>query len=61
MREFIERNGETFAHPPEGLDVTARTIEDRAAALISEADFIEWVSRTAWSAALTGGNEFSLS
>jgi prophage maintenance system killer protein len=28
MREFFDRNGLPFTHPPEGLDGTARMIED---------------------------------
>jgi death-on-curing family protein len=43
MREFVDRNGQSFTHPPEGLDATAHTIEDLAAAIITEADFVEWV------------------
>lgn len=43
MREFIDRNGETFTHPSGGWEATAQMIEDLAAALIAEADFIKWV------------------
>jgi death-on-curing protein len=43
MREFIDRNGATFTHPPEGLSATAAMIEDLAAALVSEQDFVSWV------------------
>jgi death on curing protein len=44
MREFIDRNGATFAHPAGGLPSTAGTIEDLAAALISEQQFCAWVA-----------------
>ncbi|HYM55092.1 MAG TPA: type II toxin-antitoxin system death-on-curing family toxin [Solirubrobacteraceae bacterium] len=43
MREFLDRNGARFAHPPEGLDGTARAIEDLAASVLSERDFGAWV------------------
>lgn len=43
MREFLDRNGVAFAHPPEGLDGTAQAIEDLAANILSEADFIAWL------------------
>lgn len=43
MREFIDRNRATFTHPPEGILATASMIEDLAAAIVSEADFIAWV------------------
>jgi death on curing protein len=43
MREFVDRNGGSFTHPPEGLDGTAQTIEDLAANVLSETDFIAWV------------------
>jgi death on curing protein len=43
MREFLDRNEATFAHPAEGLDGTAQAIEDLAANILSEADFITWV------------------
>ncbi|MGO9322508.1 MAG: type II toxin-antitoxin system death-on-curing family toxin [Solirubrobacteraceae bacterium] len=43
MREFLDRNGVSFAHPPDGLDGTAQTIENLAANVLSEADFIAWV------------------
>jgi death on curing protein len=40
MREFIARNGATFSHPPEGLAATASAIEDLAAGVTGETDFI---------------------
>lgn len=43
MREFIDRNGATFAHPPDGTDGTAQAIEDLAGNVLSEQDFIAWV------------------
>jgi len=43
MREFLDRNGVPFAHPVDGLDGTARAIEDLAANVLSERDFIAWV------------------
>src|SRR5580658_9322027 len=43
MREFIDRNGSYFNHPDDGLDGTARTIEELAAGTLSEAEFIPWV------------------
>jgi death-on-curing protein len=43
MREFLDRNEATFTHPPDGLDGTAQAIEDLAANLLSEIDFIAWV------------------
>jgi len=43
MREFLDRNGTTFIHPPDGLDGTAQAIEDLAAGLLSEKDFSAWV------------------
>lgn len=43
MREFIDRNGATFTHPSGGLAETAQEIEDLAAALIREGQFISWV------------------
>jgi death-on-curing protein len=44
MREFIDRNHAAFSHPRGGLAETAATIEDLAAGLISEGDFIAWVN-----------------
>jgi prophage maintenance system killer protein len=44
MREFLDRNGATFTHPAEGLDATASVIENLAAALTSEAEFMAWVA-----------------
>ncbi|MDA0161135.1 Fic family protein [Solirubrobacter ginsenosidimutans] len=43
MREFIERNGAVFTHPPGGLADTAQMIEDVAAGVASEATFTAWV------------------
>lgn len=43
MREFLERNGADFHHPPEGLAGTAQAIEDLTAKALREEDFIEWV------------------
>jgi death-on-curing protein len=44
MREFIDRNGVPFAHGPGGLDATAKVVEDLAADILSERDFIAWVA-----------------
>ena len=44
MREFIDRNDATFAHPTEGLSATASVIENLAAAAISETEFMAWVA-----------------
>jgi len=43
MREFLDRNDESFTHPPEGLDGTAQAIEDLAANVLSEKDFVAWM------------------
>jgi len=43
MREFIDRNDATFSHPDGDPDATASMIEDLAAGLVPEADFIAWV------------------
>jgi death-on-curing protein len=43
MREFLDRNGVSFTHPPDGLDGTAQAIEDLAANALGERDFIAWV------------------
>jgi death-on-curing protein len=43
MREFLDRNEANFTHPPDGLDGTAQAIEDLAANLLGETDFIAWV------------------
>jgi hypothetical protein len=43
MWEFLARNGTTFKHPNNDLMGTARAIEDLAANLVSETDFIAWV------------------
>jgi death on curing protein len=42
MREFLDRNGASFAHPDDGLDGTAKAIEDLAAGIMDEASFISW-------------------
>jgi death-on-curing protein len=42
MREFLERNGATFSHPPTGLDGTAKVIEDIASGVLGERDFMAW-------------------
>jgi death on curing protein len=48
MREFLDRNGATFTHPPEGLDGTAQTIEELAAGRLGEQELMAWVlTRTA--------------
>ncbi|MGA9314213.1 MAG: Fic family protein [Solirubrobacteraceae bacterium] len=44
MREFLDRNGAVFQHPADGLEGTAQTIEDLAANVLSEHDFVVWVS-----------------
>jgi hypothetical protein len=44
MIEFIERNGGTFEHPPEGLMATAEMIERLAARTITEEEFRVWVA-----------------
>jgi death-on-curing protein len=43
MREFLDRNGAVFKHPPDGLDGTADTIERLTSGDLDEAAFIEWV------------------
>ena len=43
MREFLDRNEASFAHPPGGLDETAQAIEDLAANTLAEDDFAAWV------------------
>jgi death on curing protein len=43
MREFLDRNGFSFTHPPDGLGGTAQAIEDLATNTLSERDFIAWV------------------
>jgi death on curing protein len=45
MREFIDRNGGTFTHPPGGLMETAKMIEDLAAGRVEEGAFRVWVAR----------------
>lgn len=43
MREFLDRNGVPFTHPAGGLDGTAQAIEDLAANVLGEREFIAWV------------------
>lgn len=43
MREFLDRNGVAFSHPPEGLLGTAEVIEELAANLLSDRDFFAWM------------------
>jgi death-on-curing protein len=43
MREFLDRNGAAFTHPPDGLYGTASAIERLAAGDLDERRFIEWV------------------
>jgi death-on-curing protein len=43
MREFLDRNDVPFMHPADGLDGTAQTIEDLAANVLDEREFIAWV------------------
>lgn len=43
MREFLDRNGAEFRHPPGGLDATAQTVEDVAAGVLDEAGLATWV------------------
>jgi death-on-curing protein len=43
MREFLDRNEVGFAHPPDGLDGTAQAIENLAANVLGEEEFIAWV------------------
>lgn len=45
MREFLDRNDVGFAHPPEGLDGTAKAIEDLAANILSETEFTAWLKQ----------------
>jgi death on curing protein len=43
MREFLDRNGVSFTHPADGLGATAQAIEDLAANVLGEREFIAWV------------------
>jgi death on curing protein len=43
MREFLDRNGAAFTHPPGGLDETAQAIEDLAANVLGEQELAAWV------------------
>jgi death-on-curing protein len=44
MREFIERNGHTFEHPPGGLMESAEMIENLAADRITEDELAAWLA-----------------
>lgn len=43
MREFLDRNGATFTHPPDGLAGTAQAIEDVAANVLNEQALMTWL------------------
>jgi death on curing protein len=43
MREFLDRNGAIFVHPPGGLDETAQAIEDLAANVLTEEALAAWI------------------
>lgn len=43
MREFLDRNGWRFHHPPQGLDGTAQALEELARGTLLERDFIAWM------------------
>ncbi|HTB71002.1 MAG TPA: type II toxin-antitoxin system death-on-curing family toxin [Solirubrobacteraceae bacterium] len=43
MREFLDRNGVVFTHPPSGLAGTAQTIEDVAANVLDERGLAAWL------------------
>lgn len=43
MREFLDRNGAEFRHPPDGLVGTARTIEDVASGVLDERGLAAWL------------------
>jgi death-on-curing protein len=43
MREFLDRNDVPFVHPADGLAGTAQAIEDLAANVLDEQEFIAWV------------------
>lgn len=43
MREFLDRNGAPFTHPPDGLSGTAKAVEDLAANTLGERDFVAWL------------------
>ncbi len=45
LREFLERNGVAFTHPPEGLTGIAEAMEALAASDLDEPRFIEWVEQ----------------
>lgn len=44
MREFLYRNGATFSHPASGFAATATVIENLAASIVSEPEFIAWIA-----------------
>lgn len=43
MREFLDRNGASFTHPPGGLDATAQVMEEVAANVLDERALAAWV------------------
>jgi death-on-curing protein len=43
MREFLDRNGAVFRHPPGGLDATAKVLEDVAAKRVDERGLARWL------------------
>ncbi len=43
MRELLYRNRVPFTHPADGLEGTARAVEDLAAGTHGEREFIAWV------------------
>ncbi|HTZ88517.1 MAG TPA: type II toxin-antitoxin system death-on-curing family toxin [Solirubrobacteraceae bacterium] len=43
MREFLERNGAVFEHPPGGLDATAEIIENVATNVLDERGLAAWL------------------
>jgi len=44
MREFLERNRQTFEHPDGGIMESAEMIEKLAAGTVSEEDFGRWLA-----------------
>jgi death on curing protein len=49
MREFLDRNGAEFSHPPGGLDGTVRVIELVAARALDEKGLAAWLLERVWS------------
>lgn len=43
MREFLDRNGAEFTHPPDGLAGTAQTIDDVASGALDETGLAAWL------------------